>query len=77
MRVGKEYYIAVRGNRMATGSVLSYYQDNYVVDKVVETTKEVDEVQVFNEYAEALEFAERYGLEVKKLRADIIGLYSK
>ncbi|MFQ3843019.1 hypothetical protein AABD41_00015 [Staphylococcus pseudoxylosus] len=41
------------------------------------TTLDINEAQLFEDYKEALESAESYSMEVKKVRADILGLGGK
>ncbi|WP_426462593.1 hypothetical protein [Staphylococcus equorum] len=77
MEIGKYYYVVTRNNRMATGSVVSMYADLEVLEKTIETTTDVAKVRLYEDYDDALNFAEQYNLEVKKIRADILGLGSR
>lgn len=62
---------------MATGSVVSFYADWEVIEKTIETTTDITKVRLYEDYDDALNFAEQYNLEVKKVRADILGLGSR
>ncbi|MBO3073303.1 hypothetical protein J5E44_00130 [Staphylococcus xylosus] len=77
LEIGKYYYVVTRNNQMATGSIVSFYADTVVVEKVLETTKDLTKARLYEEYKEALNLAERYNLQVKKIRADILGLGSR
>lgn len=77
MEVGKYYYVVTRNNQMATGSIVSFYADTVVGEKVLETTKDLTEARLYEDYDDAFYFAEQYNLEVKKVRADILGLGSR
>lgn len=77
MEIGKYYYIVTRNNRMATGSIMNFYADETVVEKALETTKDLTKAVIYEDYEDALELAEQYNLEVKKVRADILGLGSR
>lgn len=77
MEIGKEYFIAVRNGRIATGVVLNLYDDNQVAERVIETTTDIKEAQLFESHSNAIELAERYSMKVKKVRADILGLGSR
>ena len=72
MEIGKYYYVVTRNNQMATGSVVSLYADWEVIEKTIETTTDITKVRLYEDYD-----AEQYNLEVKKVRADILGLGSK
>ncbi|MFQ3790862.1 hypothetical protein AABD37_02275 [Staphylococcus nepalensis] len=77
MEIGKYYYVVTRNNRMATGSIVNFYADEIVVEKVLETTKDLTKAVLYEDYEDALELAEQYNLEIKKIRADILGLGSR
>ena len=77
LETGKYYYVVTRNNRMATGSIVSFYADEIVVEKVLETTKDLTKAVLYEDYEDALELAEPYNLEIKKIRADILGLGSR
>ena len=77
MEIGKYYYVVTRNNRMATGSIVNFYADEIVVEKVLETTKDLTKAVLYEDYEDALELAEPYNLEIKKIRADILGLGSR
>lgn len=66
MEIGKYYYVVTRNNQMATGSIVSFYAGTVVVEKVLETTKDLMKARLYEEYKEALNLAERYNLQVKK-----------
>ncbi|MBM6637485.1 hypothetical protein [Staphylococcus xylosus] len=77
MEIGKYYYVVTHENRMFTGEIVSVYADSVPGFKMTHTTLDVNEAQLFEDYKEALESAESYGMEVKKVRADILGLGSR
>lgn len=77
LEIGKYYYVVTRNNQMATGSIMSFYDGAVVLEKVLETTKDLTKAMLYEEYKEALDLAERYNLQVKKIRADILGLGSR
>jgi len=77
LEIGKYYYVVTRNNQMATGSVVSLYADWEVIEKTIETTTDITKVRLYEDYDDALNFAEQYNLEVKKVRTDILGLGSK
>jgi len=53
---------------MATGSVVSLYADWEVIEKTIETTTDITKVRLYEDYDDALNFAEQYNLEVKQIR---------
>lgn len=77
MEIGRYYYVVTRNNQMATGSVVSLYDGAVVLEKTIETTTDITKVRLYEDYDDALNFAEQYNLEVKKVRADILGLGSR
>lgn len=77
LEIGKYYYVVTRNNQMATGSVVSLYADWEVIEKTIETTTDITKVRLYEDYDDALNFAEQYNLEVKKVRTDILGLGSR
>ena len=77
MEIGKYYYVVTRNNQMATGSVVSLYADWEVIEKTIETTTDITKVRLYEDCDDALNFAEQYNLEVKKVRTDILGLGSR
>lgn len=77
MYIGKYYYVVTRNNQMATGSIISLYADCEVLEKTMEMTLDITEAKLYEDYDDALNFAEQYNLEVKKVRADILGLGSR
>lgn len=77
MEIGKYYYVVTRNNKMATGSVVSLYADWEVIEKTIETTTDITKVRLYEDYDDALNFAEQYNLEVKRVRTDILGLGSR
>ena len=77
MDIGKYYYVVAHEGRMFTGEIVRVYADSVAGFSMTHTTLDVSEAQLFEDYTDALETAKSYGMEVKKVRADIIGLGSK
>lgn len=76
MEIGEYYYVLVYENRMYTGEIITVYGDNKS-ESILQTSKNVAKALMFDDYKEALETAKEYNLEVKKVRADILGLGSR
>lgn len=77
MEIGKYYYVVTIEGRMFTGEVVTVYEDSVPGLRLTHTTLDTNEAQLFENYNDALETVESYGMEVKKIRADILGLGSK
>lgn len=77
MEIGKYYYVVAHEGRMFTGEIVSVYADSVPGFKMTHTTLDINEAQLYEDYREALETAESYSMEVKKVKADILGLGSK
>ncbi|WP_337227977.1 hypothetical protein [Staphylococcus succinus] len=77
MQVGKYYYVVTIEGRMFTDEIVVAYGDSVPGLRLTHTTLNTDEAQLFENYSDALETAESYGMEVKRIRTDILGLGSK
>ncbi|WP_204256073.1 hypothetical protein [Staphylococcus sp. GDB8P47P] len=77
MEIGKYYYVVTIEGRMFTGEVVTVYEDSVPGLRLTHTTLDTNEAQLFENYNDALETAESYGMEVKRVRADILGMGSR
>lgn len=77
VEIGKYYYVVTIEGRMFTGEVVTVYEDSVPGLRLTHTTLDTNEAQLFENYNDALETAESYGMEVKRVRTDILGLGSK
>ena len=77
MEIGKYYYVVTIEGRMFTGEVVTVYEDSVPGLRLTHTTLDTNETQLFENYNDALETAESYGMEVKRVRTDILGLGSR
>ena len=77
LEIGKYYYVVTIEGRMFTGEVVTVYEDSVPGLRLTHTTLDTNEAQLFENYNDALETAESYGMEVKRVRTDILGLGSK
>lgn len=76
MEVGKYYYVVMRNNQIYA-NVIPAYAENIVIEEMLETTKDIQQAKIYKEYSDAKETADKFDLEVKKIRADILGLGSR
>ncbi|MBF0814061.1 hypothetical protein IR133_10050 [Staphylococcus saprophyticus] len=76
MEVGKEYYVVMHEGRMYQ-DIVEVFADSRPRARIINTTDDVFRAEVFENYKDALDLANDYDLEVKKVRADILGLGSR
>lgn len=72
MEIGKDYYVVMNNEGRLFVEVLHAYGSNVIVEKIIETTKDIREAKVFSEYDEAKELADRYEMSIKMIRTDVI-----
>ncbi|MEB8306609.1 hypothetical protein [Staphylococcus xylosus] len=76
MDIGKEYYVVMNEDRMYQ-DIVEVFADSRPRARIINTTDDVFRAEVFEDYNDAIDLANEYDLEVKKVRADILGLGSK
>lgn len=76
MEIGKYYYVLTYKGRMFE-DVLTIYDRNKPYEHTLMTTTDVRSTRLYEDYDKAVEHAKHYDLEVKKVRADILGLESR
>ena len=76
LEIGKYYYVLTYKGRLFE-DIITIYVENKPYEHTLMTTTNVQRTQLYESYEKALEHAEKYDLQVKKVRADILGLGSK
>ncbi|WP_017722713.1 hypothetical protein [Staphylococcus xylosus] len=76
MQIGKEYYVVMHEDRMYQ-DIVEVFADSRPRARIINTTEDIFRAEVFEDYNDAIDLANEYDLEVKKVRADILGLGSK
>jgi hypothetical protein len=76
MQIGKEYYVVMHEDRMYQ-DIVEVFADSRPRARIINTTENIFRAEVFEDYNDAIDLANEYDLEVKKVRADILGLGSK
>lgn len=76
LEIGRYYYVVVNNENRMFNEVVQVYGDNHM-ETIVTTTLDTERVRLFDTYKDAKELADTYEFEVKKIRADILGLGSK
>lgn len=76
MEIGKEYYVVMHEDRMYQ-DIVEVFADSRPRARIINTTEDIFRAEVFEDYKDAMELANEYDLQVKKVRADILGLGSK
>ncbi|WP_436958445.1 hypothetical protein [Staphylococcus succinus] len=76
MEIGKYYYVAVNAENRMFDEVVTVYGDNHM-ETIVTTTLDTERAELFDTYKHVKELADIYGFDVKKVRANIIGLGSR
>lgn len=76
MEIGKYYYVLTYKGRMFE-DILTIHGANKPYEHTLMTTTDVQRTRLYEDYDKVVEHAKHYDLEVKKIRADILGLGSK
>lgn len=76
MEIGRYYYVAVNNENRMFDEVVKVYGDSHM-ETIVTTTLDTERAELFDTYKHVKELADTYGFEVKKVRADILGLGSR
>ncbi|MCQ3816696.1 hypothetical protein [Staphylococcus xylosus] len=76
MEIGKEYYVVMHEGRMYQ-DIVDVFADGRPKTRIINTTDDIFRAEVFEDYKDAIELANEYDLQVKKVRADILGLGSR
>ena len=71
MRIDQIGYVLVHNNRLYE-DVFNIYADGRVVEKAVETTTDIQDCKIFEDYEDAKEVADNYGLEIRSIRTQFI-----
>lgn len=76
LEIGKYYYVLTHEGRMFE-DILTIYSSEKSYEYTLMTTNDVQSTRLYEDYDKAAEHAKHYGLEVKKIRTDILGLGSR
>lgn len=71
MEINQIGYVVVHKDRLFE-DVFNIYADGRVAEKAVETTTDIQDCKIFEDYEDAKEVADNYGLEIKSVRMQFI-----
>ncbi len=76
LEIGKYYYVLTYKERLFE-DIITIYAGNEPYEHSLMTTTDIQRTQLYESYEKAVEHAKKYDLQVKKIRADILGLGSR
>lgn len=71
MQIDQICYVLVHNNRLYK-DVFNIYGDVKIVEKAVEITVDIQDCEIFEDYEDAKEVADKYGLEIRSISTQFI-----